>query len=79
VAGLALTGGAGLVFSVSAVSLVPLNGGEIVAAVTTGSAILGISFSVARVVGRGWLRADNHADGGGGLAAQGSCLVSDNL
>jgi hypothetical protein len=34
----------GLVFSISAVSLVPLNGGDIVAAVTTGSAILGISF-----------------------------------
>jgi signal transduction histidine kinase len=45
-----LIGVAGLVFSVSGVCLVPLNGGEIGSAVTTGSAILGVSFSAVGAV-----------------------------
>jgi hypothetical protein len=45
-----LAGGLGLVFSISAVCLVPLNGGEIGSAVTTGSAILGVSFSAVGAV-----------------------------
>jgi hypothetical protein len=45
-----LAGVAGLAFSVCAMVLVPLNGGEIGSAVTTGSAILGISFSVVGAV-----------------------------
>jgi signal transduction histidine kinase len=45
-----LTGVAGLVFSVCSVCLVPLNGDDVGAAATTGSAILGVSFSAVGAV-----------------------------
>ncbi|HEX2181337.1 MAG TPA: ATP-binding protein [Rubrobacteraceae bacterium] len=45
-----LVGALGLVLSVAGVVLVPLNGGDIGSAVTTGSAILGVAFSVVGAV-----------------------------
>jgi len=45
-----LVGALGLVLSVAGVVLVPLNGGDIGSASTTGSAILGVSFSVVGAV-----------------------------
>jgi signal transduction histidine kinase len=45
-----LAGGAGLVFSVAGLVLVPLNGDGLGSSVTTGSAVLGISFSAVGAV-----------------------------
>jgi len=45
-----LVGGMGLVLSVAGGVLVPLNGGDIGSATTTGSSVLGVSFSVVGAV-----------------------------